>query len=141
MDKKLDKRQNHFLGSGWAFPVTFSAGNSLLQVNQYENNINDNIDIILQTHLGDRIMEPSFGAGLHQFMFKKMNATLKGRIVDTVKTTLLLNEPRIKVKEVTVVFTDVQNGIVSVTIAYIFNQTNTRYNYVFPFNIKEKTGS
>ena len=68
---KSIKYEHNFLGSGWAFPVTFSAGNSQLELTANEQNINDSIDIILLTKNGERCFEPQFGSGLQQFFFKK----------------------------------------------------------------------
>ena len=139
VDRQLSKHENNYLGSGWSFPVTFTAGNYQLNLSSYESNINDSIDIILQTRMGDRILEPRFGTGLQQFIFRKMDESLKGEIADVVKMSLLHNEPRITVKEVEVEFPDVRKGLVSICIKYVYNQTNTRHNYVFPFHLKEGT--
>ena len=68
-----------------------------------------------------------------------MDDTLKGEIIDAVETSLLDNEPRITVESVDVVFSDIESGAVEVYIDYIYNQTNTRHNYVFPFYLKEGT--
>jgi phage baseplate assembly protein W len=68
-----------------------------------------------------------------------MDATLKGEIKAAVSTALLLNEPRISVTNVTVDFSDLTAGLVEVNITYVYNQTNTRHNYVFPFHLKEGT--
>ncbi len=138
-DKQLNKQEIHFLGSGWAFPVSFSSGNGFLITSQYEDNINSNIDIILQTSKGERIMEPKFGSGLQEFFFRPMDETLKGEIKEAVKTSLLNYEPRITVQNVSVEYTDLLNGLVEITITYTYNQTNTRHNYVFPFHLKEGT--
>jgi uncharacterized protein len=136
---KLRKDENHFLGSGWSFPVTFSVGNHQLNLTGYEQNINDSIQLILLTNLGERCLEPRFGSGLQQFFFRKMDETLKGEIADVVKYSLLHNEPRIKVQSIVVNYADVQNGLIEIKIGYVFNKTNTRHNYVFPFHIKEGT--
>jgi phage baseplate assembly protein W len=134
-----NNNQNTFLGSGWSFPVTFSAGNSQLNVTANEQNVNECIAIILQTRVGERIMEPQFGSGLQQFFFKKIDEALKSDIIETVERSLLQNEPRITVKEVSVDIVDVYRGLAEIAIVYIYNQTNTRHNYVYPFNIIEGT--
>jgi phage baseplate assembly protein W len=131
--------QKEFLGSGWSFPVTFSAGNHQVQLTKYEDNINEMIDLIMQTTFGERPFEPQFGSGLQTFFFKEMRPTLQGEIRDAVKSALLDNEPRIKVLNVDVVFADLLNGLVEITISYMYNETNTRHNYVYPFYIKEGT--
>ena len=139
MDNQLSKQPGSFYGSGWSFPVTFSAGNYQLDLTSYEDNVNDSIDIILQTNKGERCLEPQFGSGLQQFFFRKLDETLKGEMIDAVKNALLINEPRITVTNVDIHFSDPQNGLVSILIAYQYNQTNTRHNYVFPFHLNEGT--
>ncbi len=135
----LNNIQKEFLGSGWSFPVTFSVENCQLQLTKYEANINEMIHLIMQTTFGERPFSPQFGSGLQTFFFKDMRPTLQGEIREAVKTALLNNEPRIKVMAVEVVFADLQNGLVEVSIDYMYNQTNTRHNYVYPFYIKEGT--
>lgn len=139
MDNNKNKEENHFLGSGWAFPVTFSAGNHQLGLTGYEQNVNEAINIILLTNTGERSLNPRFGSGLQQFFFRRMDETLKGEITDVVKFSLMHNEPRITVLEITVVYADISSGLIEIRIVYLFNQTNTRHNYVFPFYIKEGT--
>lgn len=139
MDKIVDKKENVFLGSGWAFPVSFSAGNHQVNISANETNINESINIILNTRKGERTLESNFGSGLQQFMFRKIDNTLKGEIVETIQFSLLRYEPRIIVQEVRVAATDLINGVVEILIIYIYAQTNTRHNYVFPFHLNEGT--
>jgi phage baseplate assembly protein W len=72
-------------------------------------------------------------------MFRKIDNTLKGEIVETIQFSLLRYEPRIIVQEVRVAATDLINGVVEILIIYIYAQTNTRHNYVFPFHLNEGT--
>ena len=139
MDKQLTKQENHFLGSGWSFPISFSAGNGELEVTQYEDNIKDCIDVILKTKKGERCMQPDFGSGLQQFFFRNKDETLKGEIRDVVESSLRNHEPRITVEEVLVDYPEAESGMVDITVVYTYNKTNTRHNYVFPFHVKEGT--
>lgn len=132
-------QQHSFLGSGWSFPIRFSAGNFQLHTTAGEENINECIDLILLTRIGERCFEPRFGSGLQQFFFRTMDETLKGEIIDKVKDSLLHNEPRIEVEEVMVNFTDLQTGLTEIHIRYRCNSSNTRHNHVFPFHLKEGT--
>lgn len=128
-----------FLGSGWAFPVSFSANNHQLNLSANETNINESINVILNTRKGERTLEAEFGSGIQQFMFKKIDSTLKGEIIETIKFALLRYEPRILVQDVRVASTDIVNGTIEILITYIYSKTNTRHNYVFPFYLKEGT--
>ncbi|QSW89347.1 GPW/gp25 family protein [Flavobacterium endoglycinae] len=135
----ISKKESLFLGSGWSFPVSFSAGNYQLNLSANEANINESINIILNTRKGERTLESDFGSGLQQFMFRKIDNALKGEIIETIKYALLRYEPRILVQDVQIASTDVLNGLIEVLIIYIYSQTNTRHNYVFPFHLKEGT--
>jgi phage baseplate assembly protein W len=139
VDNKRKHREAVFLGSGWAFPVAFSADNHQVSVSANETNVNESINVILNTRKGERTLEADFGSGLQQFMFKKIDSTLKGEILEAIKYALLRYEPRILVQEVKVASTDLVNGKIEVLISYIYSQTNTRHNYVFPFYLKEGT--
>jgi phage baseplate assembly protein W len=139
VDNLENKRENVFLGSGWSFPVSFSVGNLQLNISSDETNINESINIILNTRKGERTLEANFGSGLQQFMFRKIDNSLKGEIIETIQFSLLRYETRIMVKEVRVASTDTINGLLEILIIYMYKQTNTRHNYVFPFHLKEGT--
>jgi phage baseplate assembly protein W len=139
VDSLDNKKENLFLGSGWSFPVSFSAGNLQLNVSSNKENINESIIIILNTRKGERTLESNFGSGLQQYMFRKIDTSLKGEIIETIQFSLLRFEPRILVKEVRVAATDTINGILEIEIIYIYKQTNSRHNFVFPFHLKEGT--
>ena len=138
MGKKA-RHKKEFLGSGWAFPISFSKGNLEVRLTQYEQNINDSINILLKTNRGERCLEPYYGAALRQFMFRKMDETLKGEIIDEVESALLHNEPRIEVKNVEVTYSEEHKGTVFIHIEYEYTKTNTRHNYIFPFYLNEGT--
>lgn len=128
-----------FLGSGWSFPPTFEIGNYQLNMTHKEKNINQSIDIILQTRQGERSMMPLFGSALSNFLFKKLDASLQTEIIDSVKQTLLNYEPRITVDQVALeLFEGEQTGI-AIHIGYTIIKTNSRHNHVFPFVQNEAT--
>lgn len=140
MASALDKyRKDHFLGFGWAFPVTFSVGNYQLDTSEYEKNINESIRLLLSTQKESRCMNPNYGSGLQQYFFQKLDEALKGQIKQTVQFTLLNHEPRITVNSIFVEFSNEQIGLVLISINYTNNQTNTRHNYVYPFSVNEGT--
>lgn len=135
----ITNKESHFLGTGWSFPVSFSVGNHQLNMSANEVNINESINVILNTRKGERTLESDFGSGLQQFMFRKIDNSLKGEIVETIRHALLRFEPRIVVQDVKIASTDIVNGLIEILIIYVYSQTNTRHNYVYPFHLKEGT--
>ena len=73
MDKLENKIENVFLGSGWAFPVSFSVGNLQLNISSNETNIQESINVILNVRKGERTLEGDFSSGLQQFMIRKID--------------------------------------------------------------------
>lgn len=128
-----------FLGSGWSFPPTFEIGNYQLNMTHKQHNINQSIDIILQTAHGERSLMPLFGSPLHSFLFKNLDVSLQNEIIDAVKSALLDYEPRITVDNIALeVMTGERSGV-AIHILYTVKTTNSRYNHVFPFVQNEAT--
>ncbi|WP_107759263.1 GPW/gp25 family protein [Dickeya sp. Secpp 1600] len=130
---------SHFLGRGWQFPPVFSGAVRQVAMNSAEANINQSIDLILQTQRGERSLLPYFGSELRSFLFRYPDATLQNEIAQSVRTTLLNDEPRISVASVEVTFLPEPASMVAIHIDYIIRQTNTRHNHVFPFSLLEGT--
>lgn len=126
-----------FLGRGWAFPPTFNGTTNRLTMNQAQTNINQSIDVILNTVRGSRSVMPQFGSDLSSYVFGTINQELKGNIVQSVKTALLQYEPRIRVNDVTLNVVDDLNPVVEVNVSYTVITTNSRHNHVYPFSLTE----
>lgn len=127
-----------FLGSGWSFPPVFDNATHEVHLTHGEANINQSINVLLQTARGSRSMLPDYGSNLSSVLFRRFDATLQGEIIDMVKLTLLNGEPRIAVDFVTVSHNPPE-GIINITVGYQIKLTNTRHNHVFPFSLTEAT--
>ena len=69
---------------------------------QGPQNIRESIQIILQTALGERLMQPNFGAGIDRFLFEP-NTTANRRLLQSqVESALQQWEPRIRLGDVRV---------------------------------------
>ncbi len=132
-------QESTFLGKGWSFPPTFTLPDYRLSMTEGEVNIKQSIDLILQTPRGSRPLQPDFGSDLRRFLFQHIDATMKEEIRQSVMQTLLNNEPRIGVDQVTVTLLPDDAATVALAIHYIVKQSNTRHNHVFPFSLLEGT--
>lgn len=127
-----------FLGRGWKFPVAVDA-TGRIALSEYEDDVREAIRIILMTSKGERVMQPDFGAGLYGFVFASMNSTNLGRIQRAVENALIKWEPRVQVTAVSVEPDQGELGKLLINIDYRVRATNTRFNLVFPFYLKEQT--
>lgn len=124
-----------FLGKGWKFPFSLdSKGN--VAVSRYEEDIKEAIFIILGTAKGERLMRPEFGCAINQYVFCSMDVLNLRLIENTVLEALVRWEPRIKVISVKAELEN-EEGKLLISIDYQVLTTNTRFNLVYPFYLKE----
>lgn len=127
-----------FLGTGWSFPPVFDDANCELRLSSSVDNINQSINVLLNTPLGSRTLLPDYGCDLSRYVFKRIDASVKEEIIQSVRLTLLNDEPRIDVERVDL-SVQASASTVLVAISYVIRQTNTRHNHVFPFSQLEGT--
>lgn len=124
------------LGVGWKFPpATDDTGK--IAVSRYEDDIREAILIILLTAKGERLMKPDFGCGINDYVFASINTLNISRIENEVREALILWEPRIEVLEIRTDTSEADEGKLMIEINYKVRATNTRYNLVYPFYLRE----
>jgi phage baseplate assembly protein W len=132
----VDSPAKKFLGIGWKFPVQITS-NSMFAVSKFEEDIREAIWIIIATSKGERVMRPDFGCGIHDFVFETMNSTTISLIEQSVHDALILWEPRITIIEVKALTNEIDTGKLVISVDYLVNSTNNRFNLVYPFYLKE----
>jgi phage baseplate assembly protein W len=126
-----------FLGIGWSFPVAPDAAAQDVARAEYEEDIRQAIRIILETSPGERVMRPDFGSGLRAMVFEPVNYTTLALVKQRVEQALVVWEPRIDLREVTVTVSDAARSRLDIGIGYEVRATNTFYNLVYPFYLQE----
>lgn len=124
-----------FLGKGWKFPFNLDSRGKV-GVSSYEEDIKEAILIILGTAKGERLMRPDFGCGIHEYVFCSMDIVNLHLIENAVREALIMWEPRIKVISVKTE-SEADEGKLLIAIDYQVRTTNTRFNLVYPFYLKE----
>lgn len=125
-----------FLGVGWAFPVHLRADGRLAMV-EHDEDIRQAIVLILSTNPGERVMRPSFGAGLNSYVFEPVNTATLALIKTRVEQSLIDWEPRIDVLDVMVRADGVDRSRVLIEVSYRVRATNNVHNLVYPFYLQE----
>ena len=128
--------QTSFLGTGWGFPPTFDrARKSVVMVSEVDD-ICESLKILLNTRLGERVMQPRYGADLKDQLFEPMNASAVAFVEDVIRTAIVYHEPRIKADAIRVT-PEQTRGVLTISIDYTVRATNSRFNMVFPFFLEE----
>ena len=127
-----------FLGTGWSFPPSFDRKLKSVKLVSDKTDIDQSLEILLSTKLGERVMLPKYGCDLSDLVFESMNTTFETYITDLVKTAILYHEPRVDMESLE--FESDQNeGKLLIIINYKIRITNSRSNFVFPFYKNEKS--
>lgn len=129
-----------FLGTGFKFPIQIDKATGHMKTSSFEEDIQEAIWIILMTKKGERVMNPHFGCGIHNFTFASINYQTLREMERSVQEALLLWEPRIKDTKVHVTDNPEKEGTVLIQIDYVVRVTNNPFNLVFPFYITEGYG-
>jgi phage baseplate assembly protein W len=131
---------NSILGTGWAFPPEFDRNAGSVEMVSGEDDINQSLNILLSTSLGERVMQPRYGCNLHDFLFEPLNASVIGFIKDLVTTSILFYEPRIIAEKIEVTAADsfdIIEGRFMIQVDYTIPGTNSRFNYVYDYYLNE----
>jgi hypothetical protein len=124
------------LGRGWKFPVQID-NRGRIAISDAEEDIRQAIRIILGTSMGERVMRPDFGCGIHNYMFAPINSGTLALIENSVREALTTWEPRIDIIDVKTDTSAAAEGKLLVSINYWVRSTNTHFNLVYPFYLKE----
>jgi phage baseplate assembly protein W len=127
---------NRILGKGWKFPLTLDSNGSIA-ISEYNDSIRDSVILILSTKKGERVMNPDFGCGIHDYVFEIVNITTISRIKASIQDALRIYEPRIIITNITVSTADIKNGRLLISIDYEVIRTNNQFNIVYPFYLTE----
>jgi uncharacterized Zn-binding protein involved in type VI secretion len=83
-DRRIIKKKimitphNSFLGTGWSFPPTFDRDSGQVEMVSDLADIEQSLDILLSTSLGERVMVPDYGCNLDDYMFESLSNNLIG---------------------------------------------------------------
>lgn len=129
--------QKDFLGRGWAMPVALDPRTGQIQSAEYETDIRQSIQIIVETAPGERVMRPNFGCRIHELVFSSIDTTTIQLIRSAVEDALRRCEARIDVLGVDVDESSAAHGQLLIELEYRVRKTNQTGNLVFPFYFKE----
>lgn len=137
-DSDFIKTSTAFLGRGWGFPVTFSRSNNGVNMLEAEDDIQNSLEVLLSTALGERVMQPDYGCNVDKLLFEPLDRTFSTFLTDQIRTSVLANEPRIVLEHIDYIV-DNPGGRIDISLDYTIIATNSRANLVYPFYFNEAT--
>jgi uncharacterized protein len=132
---------DQFLGRGWGFPVTFGNQGRAVAVAEAEEDIRQSLEILLSTHVGERVLNPTFGWKRDALMFEPLSTSFAAYVTRDIETAILFFESRIELNSVNFETETNQEGLVLIRIDFTIRTTNTRTNLVYPFYVMQATSA
>jgi phage baseplate assembly protein W len=126
-----------FLGTGWSFPPTFTEGGADVATVFDAEDIHQSLQILFATSLGERVMQDDYGCDLSRFLFEEIDRSLINSLTGLVSDAILFHEPRIALNNLQISDAEAEAGLLLIQIAYTIRTTNSRYNMVYPFYLRE----
>jgi Bacteriophage baseplate protein W len=127
---------DEFIGKGWRFPIKINAKGGI-DWSEGPGRISDAIWIIVKTALGERVMRPTFGAGVNDYVFQSNSFVTRTKLVTAIKSALVQWEPRIELGQVQAQLVANEPSQVLISIEYRLRTTNELFNVVYPFYLEE----
>ena len=134
------KSERSHLGMGWAFPPTFSAGGGNVRMRQGAEDVHEAVYVLLMTQLGERVMREDFGADTTRLLFSELNQGLINRAHQVVSRAIETYERRVKLIDVDMAESRMEEGTLTISVMYEVRATNSRHNLVFDFYLNEGYG-
>lgn len=131
--------RSDFLGRGWSFPPSFSKELRSVAMVADIQDIKQSLCVLFGTAPGERVMLPTYGCDLWQYVFRELNTSLLNDISDVVATAIIRWETRVQLLSVTATVDPEQAGLVLIDVNFLVRRINTRSNLVYPFYLTEAT--
>ena len=131
----MSDTQPSYIGRGIAFPLRFQDGSMVMTTGV--DDIDRGIRVVLSTAPGERVMRPTFGAGLADLVFAPNTPTTHGLVASSVRSALVEEEPRIDVLDVVVGADPAEPTRLLIEVDYTVRATNSRFNLVYPFYLQQ----
>lgn len=113
------------MSKGIAFPPRIGPDGQVAWSSGAQN-VRESIRIILKTDVQERIMRPTFGGGLQQFLYEPNTLATRRQMEERTRRALARWEPRIAVDEVRAEEAPDEPSAVVLTIAYTVRDTGTQ---------------
>ena len=110
-----------YLGTGWSFPPDFDKESETITKVSAEKDIEQSLEILLSTSLGERVMQAEYGCNLKDYQFESIDSSLIGFLKDIGRRAILFYESRIKLERVDITEAesfDILEGLLKITVHY-----------------------
>ena len=133
----INKDNSYSLGYGISYPVKVNLQGEIF-LSTGESNIEESIQIILRTKLGERLYLPSFGSRLSELTFEPINSETLLLARTYTEEAVEKWEQRINLKEVRVE-PDLGKSLINIEIIYQIKKTRDIHSMNYPLSLQPES--
>ncbi|KGK41987.1 baseplate protein [Nitrincola sp. A-D6] len=127
---------SEIIGQGMSYPIRVNGRGGLSWASGDEA-IQQSIWIILTTPLRSRVMQPTFGCAIHDYLFAPNSSATRTAVEEAVRDALIRWEPRVEVQRVRAATAPESETLLLVDIETRKRSNNAALNLVYPFYLTE----
>ncbi len=86
--------------TSWYFPPTFKKPGISPEMVSGESSIDQSIYVILNTCLGERLLDESYGSHLSEYLFEHMDDMILADIREDIARAIEMHEPRVTLEQI-----------------------------------------
>ena len=137
--KKLvnDLPENDRVAIGITLPIQRGGTGYFAQSFQTVDQVKSNIANLLQTRMGERLMQPNFGTTLHSILFDQTTDELEGRIQSSIETAIRNWMPYVNIQNIDVSQTSNNKDFNTFTVSVSFIVPGQQNLQTVTFNITQ----
>ena len=130
-----DLPENEHVAIGITLP--FRRGNNGFFAQSYQtiDQVKSNIQNLLLTQQGERLMHPNFGTGLHALLFSQNTDDLENKIQSTIESAVSYWLPYVNIQEILVDQTTTNKDMYMFTVSITFSLAGQQNLETVTFNI------
>lgn len=128
------RNNDNNIGYGIGYPIKVNLQGGIF-LSTGKSNIEESIEIILRTKLGERLYLPNFGSRLSELAFEPINSETLLLTRTYTEEAVEKWESRINLKEVRVE-PDLKKSSISIEIIYQIKKTGEIQSMIYPFSLQ-----
>tara|TARA_Y100000034_G_scaffold124174_1_gene171981 strand:- start:534 stop:899 length:366 start_codon:yes stop_codon:yes gene_type:complete len=103
---------------GLKLPITYDSGDGFTALQTFRETIKQNFKMLVLTNPGERVMVPSYGVGIKQYLFENYHTGVEGKIRTRIIEQAAFYLPVVEITEVYIRPSDINENILAVQIYY-----------------------
>ena len=121
--------------TSWDFPPTFKKPGVPPDVKEGESSIDQSVYVVLNTQISERLLDPSFGSHLSDYLFERLDDMILNDIREDIARAIENHEPRVILEDIQFDTGDIYQHQLNIEISYQVENNPELRTMTYPMNL------